>query len=176
MAATSFIRNLWYVAAWSHELEGEGPIGRVMLGEPIVLWRKTDGTVIAMEDRCPHRFALLSLGRIEGDDLRCMYHGLKLNCQGLCKEMPPGNPAPPIRESRYFFATGVEAEHAKPSLLEGMFKIVNAAFLEEQRILEGQQRILDLTPEGARMFATPHDAAVLAFRRLVQERLQVEAR
>ncbi|HEU4427179.1 MAG TPA: aromatic ring-hydroxylating dioxygenase subunit alpha [Myxococcota bacterium] len=337
-----FIRNLWYVAAWSYELPEGAPIGRVIIGEPVALWRKRDGAVIAFEDRCPHRRAPLSLGRIEGDDLRCMYHGLRFGCDGVCKEMParaqpprlgvrtfpvverwswiwvwmgdparadpalipdafglddsrwrmradvmdydanyellndnlcdlshldfshettlggssgvswsaetpritprgdgllierwypdsrlaPGRPervdtlnsyryllpglflmttawyAPgaasrcsygvpdekplshraeqqavtPISESRtrYFYATGFAAEQARPDLVEGIFAIVNAAFAEDKRIIEGQQRIWDLTPPGKRMHSSPHDAAPLAFRRLVQKRLAEE--
>jgi vanillate O-demethylase monooxygenase subunit len=340
--SAAFIRNLWYVAAWSHELTAEAPIGRVIINEPVVLYRKRDGSVVAFEDRCPHRHAPLSLGRIEGDDLRCMYHGLRFGSDGGCKEMParpqpprlavrtfpvverwswiwvwmgdparadpalvpeafglddprwmmradvmdyeanyellndnlcdlshldfshettlggssgvkwsletpritpredgllidrwypdsrlaPGRPervdtlnsyryllpglflmttawyppgaaercgfavpeekplshraeqqaVTPISEkrSRYFYATGFAAEHARPDLVEGIFSIVNAAFAEDKRILEGQQRIWDLTPLETRKLATPHDVAPLAFRRLVQKRLAAE--
>jgi phenylpropionate dioxygenase-like ring-hydroxylating dioxygenase large terminal subunit len=93
---SQFIRNLWYVAAWSHELGPEKPIGRIIIGEPVVLYRKQDGTPVMMEDRCPHRFAPLSLGRIEGDDLRCMYHGLRFSCAGVCQEMPARERPPAI--------------------------------------------------------------------------------
>jgi vanillate O-demethylase monooxygenase subunit len=339
---TPFVRNLWYVAAWSHELTAEAPIGRVIIGEPVVLYRRPDGSPVALEDRCPHRFAPLSLGRVEGDDLRCMYHGLRFGCDGACNEMParaepprlgvrvfpvvekwswlwvwmgdparadparipdafglddprwvmradvmdydaswellndnlcdlshldfshattlggssgvswsretprieeiegglritrwypdarlaPGHPTPvdmlssyryllpglflmttawyplgaagrcgfgapdepplsqrveqqavtPISEkrSRYFYATGFAAENARPDRVEGIFAVVNAAFAEDKRILEAQQRILDLTPADRRMASTPHDAAPLAFRRLVQKRLAEE--
>jgi vanillate O-demethylase monooxygenase subunit len=82
----------------------------------------------------------------------------------------------PISEkrSRYFYATGFAAENARPELVEGIFAIVNAAFAEDKRILEAQQRILDLTPPERRMASTPHDAAPLAFRRLVRQRLAEE--
>jgi vanillate O-demethylase monooxygenase subunit len=336
-----FIRNLWYVAAWSHELT-HAPIGRVLLGEPVVLYRRGDGSPVALEDRCPHRHAPLSLGKVEGDALRCGYHGLRFNAGGECTEMParatpprlavrtypvverwswlwvwmgdvalaeparipaafglddprwsmradvmdyeanwellndnlcdlshldfshattlggssgvkwadevpritpiedglridrwyadsrlaPGHPTrvdtlnsyryllpglflmttawyplgaaarcdfgvpdekplsqraeqqavTPISEkrSRYFYATGFAAEHAKPEVVEGAFAIVNAAFAEDKRIVEGQQRVWDLTPPSARMASTPHDAAPLAFRRLVRERIAAE--
>lgn len=338
----SFIRNLWYVAAWSHELDDVTPIGRTIIGEPVVLWRRQDGTPVAMEDRCPHRFAPLSLGRIEGNDLRCMYHGLRFNCSGICQEMPgrdrapaisvrtfpvierhdwlwvwmgepaladeaaipeafgitdprwemradvmdyeanwellndnlcdlshldfshertlglasgakwaptrpsitpiegglhferwfpnarltPKDPTPvdthnsyrfvlpglflmttrwfpagtaaacnfgntdvkpvstrieqqavtPIdaRRSRYFYASGFAAGFAPPSFIEASFGVINAAFAEDKRIIEAQQRIIDQTPADRRMFSTPHDAGPLAFRRLVQERLSGE--
>src|SRR5271165_7220434 len=83
-----FLRNCWYVAGWSHHFAEDALVARTMLDEPIVLYRKRDRTVVALEDRCCHRLAPLSLGRREGDDLRCMYHGLKFGPDGRCKEIP----------------------------------------------------------------------------------------
>lgn len=89
-----FIRNIWYVAAWAHEI-AEAPVGRQVIGMPLVLWRKTDGTCVAMEDRCPHRQAQLSMGRIEGNELRCMYHGLRFDQSGQCVAVPGTDQLPP---------------------------------------------------------------------------------
>lgn len=83
-----FLRNWWYVAAWSHQVRSGELVARRILNEPIVLYRKQDGTVSALEDRCCHRFAPLSRGRLEGDDLRCMYHGIKFAASGQCIEIP----------------------------------------------------------------------------------------
>lgn len=83
-----WIRNAWYVAAWSHEITDEGLLARTIMNEPLVLYRIGNGSVVAMEDRCCHRLAPLSLGRREGDDLRCMYHGLKFAPDGRCNEIP----------------------------------------------------------------------------------------
>jgi phenylpropionate dioxygenase-like ring-hydroxylating dioxygenase large terminal subunit len=83
-----YVRNCWYVAAWDYELKPGELISRTILGEPIVLYRARDGGLVALADRCCHRFAPLSLGRIEGDDLRCMYHGLKFDRSGRCIEIP----------------------------------------------------------------------------------------
>lgn len=98
----TFIKNLWYVAAWSTELDAVKPLGRTVIGEPIALYRKADGAVVAMEDRCPHRHAPLSLGRIEGDDLKCMYHGLKFGADGVCKHVPGSTIIPPNSTARTF--------------------------------------------------------------------------
>jgi vanillate O-demethylase monooxygenase subunit len=98
----TFIKNIWYVAAWSTELDAAKPIGRTIIGEPVALYRKGDGAVIAMEDRCPHRHAPLSLGRIEGDDLKCMYHGLKFGSDGACKFVPGSDIVPPNSAARTF--------------------------------------------------------------------------
>jgi vanillate O-demethylase monooxygenase subunit len=84
----TFARNLWYVAAWSHNLQCNRPLGVQIIGEPIVLWRTERGKIVALEDRCVHRLAPLSLGRCEGDKLRCMYHGLVYNMSGAVTEIP----------------------------------------------------------------------------------------
>ena len=83
-----FLRNCWYVAGWSHDFSEAGLIARTILGDPIVLYRKSDGGIVALENRCCHRHAPLSRGRKEGDDLRCMYHGLKFAPSGKCIEVP----------------------------------------------------------------------------------------
>ena len=83
-----FLRNTWYIAGWSSEFEASTPAGRTIIDKPIVLYRKRDGALVALEDRCAHRWAPLSRGRIEGDELRCMYHGLKFGAGGRCVEAP----------------------------------------------------------------------------------------
>ncbi|MES2262738.1 MAG: aromatic ring-hydroxylating dioxygenase subunit alpha [Pseudomonadota bacterium] len=83
-----FIKNCWYVAAWGSELPASGFLARTILSESIVLWRDQDGNAVAFEDRCCHRGAPLSKGRQEGDCVRCMYHGLKFNRDGVCVEIP----------------------------------------------------------------------------------------
>ena len=69
------LRNQWYCAAFGHELQ-QAPMARVFLGEPVVMYRQTNGAPVAFEDRCCHRRAPLSAGKVEGDNLRCGYHGL----------------------------------------------------------------------------------------------------
>jgi phenylpropionate dioxygenase-like ring-hydroxylating dioxygenase large terminal subunit len=68
-------RNQWYCAAFGHELK-QDPMARMILSEPVAMYRKADGTPVAFEDRCCHRRAPLSHGKVEGDNLRCGYHGL----------------------------------------------------------------------------------------------------
>jgi vanillate O-demethylase monooxygenase subunit len=84
----NYLRNCWYVFGWIHELDRAGGIvGQVLLELPVVVWRDESGELHAMEDRCPHRHAPLSLGRVEGKRLRCMYHGLAIDTQGVAVEM-----------------------------------------------------------------------------------------
>ena len=82
-----FLRNCWYVAAAGHEL-GRRLLGRTLLDEPVVMYRKADGTPVALEDRCPHRFLALSLGTLKGDAVECGYHGLTVDCDGRCVHVP----------------------------------------------------------------------------------------
>lgn len=93
-----FVRNAWYCAGWDYELtQGRQAIlARQIAGERVVLYRKPDGGVVALEDRCPHRQAALSLGQKEGDSLRCMYHGMRFGPDGKCNEIP-GQSAIPER-------------------------------------------------------------------------------
>ncbi|HTI68029.1 MAG TPA: aromatic ring-hydroxylating dioxygenase subunit alpha [Caulobacteraceae bacterium] len=83
-----FLRDCWYVAAWEHELAGEGLLARRIVGDRVVLYRRADGGVAALADACSHRLAPLSLGRREGDRVRCMYHGLLFDGGGRCVEIP----------------------------------------------------------------------------------------
>ncbi len=90
----SFLKNIWYAAAWSADL-GTEPMARTILGEPVVLYRRADGTPVALEDRCCHRALPLSMGRIEGDNIVCGYHGLRFAPTGACVEVPGQSAIPP---------------------------------------------------------------------------------
>ena len=82
-----FLRNYWYVAAYDHEITRH-PLGRVILGEPVVFYRLEDGTPVALEDRCAHRHLPLSMGKLVGDALQCHYHGLRYDKTGTCVRIP----------------------------------------------------------------------------------------
>ena len=89
-----FLRNYWYVAASDAEI-GRKPLGRMILGEPIVFFRTEDGTPVAFEDRCAHRHLPLSMGKIVGDRLQCHYHGLQYDRTGQCVRVPGQDQIPP---------------------------------------------------------------------------------
>jgi vanillate O-demethylase monooxygenase subunit len=97
-----YVRNAWYVAAWSHELVPDKPLGLTVLGEPIVIYRTADDRIVALEDRCVHRLAPLSLGRCEGNRLRCMYHGLLYAPDGQVVEIPGQAQIPPKARVRSY--------------------------------------------------------------------------
>jgi vanillate O-demethylase monooxygenase subunit len=90
-----FLKNCWYVAALDHELIDGKLLSRTLLGEHVLLYRGESGNVVAMNDRCPHRGALLSRGRLEGDAVRCMYHGIKFDGSGKCVQIPGQDMIPP---------------------------------------------------------------------------------
>ena len=79
-----YLENCWYVAAWDYELIDNKMLSRTILNNKILFYRGDSGDVVALDDRCCHRGAPLSIGRREGDSVRCMYHGLLF--------APSGNP------------------------------------------------------------------------------------
>lgn len=99
-----WVRNAWYVAAWDREIEPGRLTAVTIIDQPLVLYRTADGAVVALEDRCCHRAAPLSLGRLEGDALRCMYHGLKFAPDGRCIEIPGQKQIPQSAAVRRFAA------------------------------------------------------------------------
>src|SRR6185312_2846399 len=87
--------NCWYVAALDHELIDGKLLSRMVLGEHVLLYRGESGKIYALNDRCPHRGALLSRGRLEGDSVRCMYHGIRYAGTGKCLQIPGQDMIPP---------------------------------------------------------------------------------
>lgn len=85
-----FLRNAWYAAALSSEFTDK-PFARRLLDEPMVLYRTASGKIGCVADRCSHRFAPLSLGKVKGEHLECGYHGLQFNSGGQCVLNPHGN-------------------------------------------------------------------------------------
>ena len=128
-----WLRDCWYVIAWEHEIPpADAPeiFSRTVLNEPIVVLRAADGTLHALEDRCCHRGAPLSVGRREGDALRCGYHGLKFDLQGACIEAPGLDRVPPkacvrryplVLRKRWVFVWMGDPGRADPALLPDNF-------------------------------------------------------
>jgi phenylpropionate dioxygenase-like ring-hydroxylating dioxygenase large terminal subunit len=79
--------NCWWVAATNEEVTRK-PLCRWLLEQRVVLFRTADGTLAALEDRCAHRWAPLSQGKVTGDAIACPYHGFRYNTRGACTHVP----------------------------------------------------------------------------------------
>ena len=90
----NFLENYWYAAAWTDEISA-APLARRILDRPVALFRTEAGRAAAFDDCCPHRMVPLSRGRVEGETLRCGYHGLRFDCSGKCIEVPGQVSIPP---------------------------------------------------------------------------------
>ena len=96
-----FLRNAWYLGAWAEEL-ADGQLGRTIMNEPIVFFRDPEGKAAALEDRCCHRGAPLSQGRLVENGLECGYHGLIFDGSGKCVDIPGQSKIPPQTKVRSY--------------------------------------------------------------------------
>lgn len=94
----AFLRNVWYVAGWASDVTAGQLLARRICDEPVVLYRDDEGTARALFDRCPHRFAPLSMGTLceGGKSIQCGYHGLRFGADGRCSHNPHGDGRIPI--------------------------------------------------------------------------------
>ncbi|MDB5841351.1 MAG: vanillate demethylase [Herminiimonas sp.] len=99
-----FLTNAWYVAMWAKDLPPATLVPRKIINEALVFLRKEDGSIVALADRCPHRFAPLSRGKVkDGDQIQCPYHGLVFDSGGACVHNPHGSQAiPPAAKVRSY--------------------------------------------------------------------------
>lgn len=92
----AYLRQAWYVAGFSEEVPAGSVLARTLLDEPVVFFRAADGQVKALADRCPHRFAPLSTGKLQEDgSIECPYHGLRFGASGHCVHNPHGDGSVP---------------------------------------------------------------------------------
>jgi len=136
----TWLRNAWYQAGWSNEISGDEPLVRTILGEPVMFYRAGDGTVVALLDRCPHRFAPLSAGKIESDIVVCGYHGLAFGRDGLCARNPHGA----ITSAMKVKAFTVVERHSAIWIWMGNSQDANADLIADLSFI-------DETPEKARI-------------------------
>ncbi|MBO0892837.1 MAG: Rieske 2Fe-2S domain-containing protein [Acidimicrobiales bacterium] len=86
----NLIRQYWVPAALSSELPAPDadPLRVMLLGEPLIAFRDSNGRVGLIQNHCPHRGASLFFGRNEECGIRCVYHGWKFDVEGNCTDMP----------------------------------------------------------------------------------------
>ena len=101
----------WYpIAASSGVVRGK-PIGVKRFGKPMVLWRSDDGGVVCLPDRCSHRAAALSSGKIRDGCLECPYHGLRFDASGRCVLIPANGIGVPVPDGFNLPRISVREEH-----------------------------------------------------------------
>jgi 5,5'-dehydrodivanillate O-demethylase len=86
--AGDFLRGFWNPVYHSADLKVGRPIPLVIMSEQYTLYRGESGDVFLTQPRCPHRGTQLSTAWVEGDALRCFYHGWKFGRDGRCMEQP----------------------------------------------------------------------------------------
>lgn len=84
---SSYVLNTWYPLTWSRGVGRELTTHKI-IEKDVVLYRTTTGSVVAMEDICPHRLLPLSMGKLKGDTVECGYHGMTFDCSGKCVRVP----------------------------------------------------------------------------------------
>ena len=81
------LRRCWHPVAYAADV-GEQPRAATLLGEPLVIWRDAERRVRVLGGACAHRGTALSLGRVEGGEIVCPYHGWRYDAQGRCTRIP----------------------------------------------------------------------------------------
>ncbi|HUG71860.1 MAG TPA: Rieske 2Fe-2S domain-containing protein [Steroidobacteraceae bacterium] len=154
-AIASHIRTHWFPVALSRRVDMR-PRRVLLFDHPLVLARDSLGNVLALDDRCPHRGAPLSAGRLEADALTCPYHGWSFGRDGSCRAMPgaPGDrPLAQVRAAAWQVEerdgiVWVAAERSRP-LPAGLLDLDprRRRFLQETvwqaPIIEAQENFLD---------------------------------
>lgn len=86
-----YLRSAWYCVGYPEQLSDGAVQTITVLDEPLALFRDPEGRFVALQDRCPHRFAPLSQGKLVEGQLQCGYHGLRFDARGRCVLNPHGD-------------------------------------------------------------------------------------
>jgi nitrite reductase/ring-hydroxylating ferredoxin subunit len=116
----------WYAVALSHEVAPCAVIGVPFVDGRLALYRRTDGTPVALAARCAHMGADLAAGEVIDDQLRCMFHHFCYGDDGVCTRVPSGDRIPasarvhsfPVAESvgLIWVFNGAEPPHGPPGI------------------------------------------------------------
>ncbi len=82
------IFNQWYLILESRELKRKKPLKVKRLNKTLAMWRDAEGTACCIEDRCCHRGASLSCGRVTGGEIQCPFHGFTFDRSGKVTSIP----------------------------------------------------------------------------------------
>lgn len=86
------LRRFWHPVARSQDVAVGKARALRILGEDLTVYRGQSGRAYLVAGRCAHRLTRLHSGWVDGDDIRCMYHGWKYDGTGQCLEMPAEGP------------------------------------------------------------------------------------
>lgn len=86
-SSVAALRACWHPVAYAADV-ADAPRATTLLGEPLVVWRDGQGRARAFRDACIHRGTALSLGRVQGGEIVCAYHGWRFAGDGACTAIP----------------------------------------------------------------------------------------
>jgi vanillate O-demethylase monooxygenase subunit len=163
VGAPSYPLNAWYAAAWDHEVARTLYPVRVA-DRPLVLYRRADGTPVALADRCWHRLVPLSMGSLVGDDVECGYHGIRYDGHGRATHMPAQqtiNPSacvrsyPVVEAHRFVWVWPGDPARADPTLVPDLHWNDDPAWAGDGRTISARcdyrlvvDNLMDLTHEA----------------------------
>jgi phenylpropionate dioxygenase-like ring-hydroxylating dioxygenase large terminal subunit len=136
-----YLKNCWYQAGWSEELGVDAPLVRTVAEVLLMFMRDGAGRPAALMDRCAHRFAPLSAGKVEGGRVTCGYHGLSFDASGRCVHNPHGVVIGAMRVASF----PLVERHAALWVWLGAPDLADAARIPDLSYI-------DTTPPGARIF------------------------
>ncbi len=102
------ITEEWYAVLETGEVKAGKPVAYKRLNMDLVFWRDGAGQIVAMEDRCPHRQAKLSLGKVVDGNIQCAFHGFQFDACGDCKLIPANGkngPRPKLLQPKVYPTT-----------------------------------------------------------------------
>ncbi len=99
----ALLRKFWHPVAVASSIGPASAIPIRVLGEDLTLYRGESGLPYIVAQRCAHRRTLLQSGWVEGERIRCTYHGWLYDGTGQCVEMPAEDPSfpPKVRITAY---------------------------------------------------------------------------
>lgn len=131
-ATLGFVRNAWYVVAFSHEVGTSAVLRRQCCGEDLALFRTQSAEAVALYDRCPHRGVPLSQGHVVSNAVRCAYHGMEFGRDGRCSRIPTQaliphdmcvRSYPVVERGNFVWVWPGDAAKADPALLPDHYQL-----------------------------------------------------
>ena len=150
------LKRYWWPLAPLAELDTSQPIARTLHGIPLVLFRDAESKPAALHDRCPHRHAPLSNGKVHHGEVACPFHGWRFSADGCCTDIPGmtfeggRSPVVPTFAARAAYGLvwvcAVPGDDTPEPVAPAVVKDVNVFFITDTvqcEIDEGAENLLD---------------------------------